>query len=45
MSFEPHDYLRHIPVEVDYLQNSFARITVDPFMDDETLRRAAQDSI
>jgi uncharacterized protein with HEPN domain len=45
MSFEPRDYLRHILVEVDYLQSSFAKLTIDQFMANETLRRAAVRSL
>jgi len=40
MSFEPHDYLRHILVEADYLIGSSAGLSYDTFVRDETLRRA-----
>ena len=40
MSFEPHDYLRHILVEVEYLLDRSQRLTYERFADDETLRRA-----
>jgi len=45
MSFEPRDYLRHILVEADYLQGSFAGIKVEVFMASETLQRAAVRSL
>lgn len=40
MSFEPHDFLRHILVEADYLIAQSAGLSRDRFLDDETLRRA-----
>jgi uncharacterized protein with HEPN domain len=40
MSFEPRDYLRHILVEADYLINQSAGLTLEAFIEDETLRRA-----
>jgi uncharacterized protein with HEPN domain len=40
MSFEPHDYLRHILAEADYLMNQRIGLTADRFMVDDTLRRA-----
>ena len=40
MSFEPHDYLRHILVEADYLVGEVAGLTRDDFLANETLRRA-----
>jgi uncharacterized protein with HEPN domain len=40
MSFEPHDYLRHILVEADYLVAQGAGLNRDDFMANETLRRA-----
>jgi uncharacterized protein with HEPN domain len=45
MSFEPLDYLRHIKVEVDYLQVSCAGLTLEEFLPNETLRRAAVRSL
>jgi uncharacterized protein with HEPN domain len=45
MSFEPRDYLRHIQVEVDYLQGSCAGLTLEEFLANETLRRAAVRSL
>jgi uncharacterized protein with HEPN domain len=45
MSFEPRDYLRHIKVEVDYLQVSCAGLTLEEFLANETLRRAAVRSL
>ena len=32
MSFEPLDFLRHIKVEVDYLQVSCAGLTLEEFL-------------
>ena len=40
MSFEPHDYLRHILVEADYLIGQGGKLTFDQFLSDETLQRA-----
>ena len=40
MSFEPHDYLRHILVEVEYLLNQSQTLTYERFAADETLWRA-----
>jgi uncharacterized protein with HEPN domain len=40
MSFEPHDYLRHILVEADYLIEHSRDLAFDRFDADETLRRA-----
>ena len=40
MSFEPHDYLRHILVETEYLIRQSVGVRLEEFMDDETLRRA-----
>lgn len=40
MSFEPRDYLRHILVEVDYLLDRSAALTVDGFRADGTVQRA-----
>jgi hypothetical protein len=45
MSFEPRDYLRHIRVEVEYLQGSCAGLSLEEFMADETLRRAVVRSL
>ena len=45
MSFEPRDYLRHILVEIDYLTERSAGLTVEAFRSDETLRRAFVRSI
>ena len=45
MSFEPRDYLRHILVEVDYLQGSCAGLKFEEFTADETLRRATVRSL
>ena len=40
MSFEPHDYLRHILVEVEYLLDQSRTLTHEQFVADQTLRRA-----
>lgn len=40
MSFEPRDYLRHIAAEADYLIERRASLTLDTFLQDQTLRRA-----
>ena len=40
MSLEPHDYLRHILAEVDYLLDQSDGLTGEAFVSDETLRRA-----
>ena len=39
MSSEPHDYLRHIAAEADYLLERSASLTFETFTQDETLRR------
>lgn len=40
MSFEPHDYLRHILAEVEYLLDQSRTLTYERFVADQTLRRA-----
>ena len=40
MSFEPHDYLRHILAETDYLLRASRDLTAEQFHSDETLQRA-----
>ena len=40
MSFEPHDYLRHILAEVEYLLDQSRMLTYERFVADQTLRRA-----
>jgi uncharacterized protein with HEPN domain len=40
MSFEPHEYLRHILVEAEYLMQHSQGLTFERFDADETLRRA-----
>ncbi len=45
MSFEPRDYLRHIRVEVEYLQGSCADLSLEEFLANETLRRAVVRSL
>ena len=41
MSFEPREYLRHIHVEIEFLQGSCSGLRLEDFIADETLRRAA----
>jgi uncharacterized protein with HEPN domain len=45
MSFEPLEYLRHIQVEVEFLQGSCSELSLEDFLADETLRRAAVRSL
>ncbi len=45
MSFEPREYLRHIQVEIEFLQSSFSGLILEDFLADETLRRAAVRSL
>lgn len=40
MSFGPHEYLRHMLAEIDFLEAQSAELTLEEFLDDETLRRA-----
>lgn len=40
MSFEPHDYLRHILAEVEYLLDQSRTLIYERFVVDQTLRRA-----
>ena len=40
MSLQPHDYLRHILAEADYLIRASAGFTAERFIKDETLQRA-----
>ena len=40
MSFEPHEYLRHILVESEYLIAHCAGLEFEEFVDDATLTRA-----
>ena len=40
MSYEPHDYLRHILVEVDYLLATRSDLTFGASSSNETLQRA-----
>lgn len=40
MSFEPHEYLRHILAEARYLTEHGEDVTLEAFLRDETLRRA-----
>jgi uncharacterized protein with HEPN domain len=40
MSFEPRDFLRHILIEADYLIGQSQGLSLETFLDDETLRRA-----
>lgn len=45
MSFEPRDYLRHILIEADYLRAACSDTTLEDFVTDETLQRAAVRSL
>lgn len=45
MSFEPRDYLRHIQVEIDYLQEACSELKLEEFLANETMRRAAVRSL
>lgn len=45
MSFEPRDYLRHIQVEIDYLQEACSELKLEEFLVNETMRRAAVRSL
>lgn len=45
MSFAPHDYLRHILDECDFLLDCAAGVTAEGFLADKTLRRAFQRSL
>jgi uncharacterized protein with HEPN domain len=40
MSFEPHDYLRHILLEAEYLLATRSDLTFEAFSSNETLQRA-----
>lgn len=40
MSFEPHDYLRHILDEADFLIRTSRGLSAEEFLASETLRRA-----
>ena len=40
MSFEPHNYLRHILAESDYLLQESAHLTLEQFVASATLQRA-----
>jgi uncharacterized protein with HEPN domain len=45
MSFEPRDYLRHIQIEINFLNQASAGVTLERFLDDATLQRAFVRSI
>jgi uncharacterized protein with HEPN domain len=45
MSFEPRDYLRHIQIEINFLIQASAGVTLERFLDDATLQRAFVRSI
>jgi uncharacterized protein YutE (UPF0331/DUF86 family) len=45
MSFAPHDYLRHILDECDFLLDTAGGISEEEFLADKTLRRAFQRSL
>ena len=40
MSHSPHEYLRHILLEVDYIESRLQNLTMEDFLSDETLKRA-----
>ena len=40
MSHSPHEYLRHILLEIDYLESTLQNLTMEAFLSDETLKRA-----
>src|SRR5215217_3458410 len=40
MSFEPHDYLKHILAEAEYLAGRSSNLEFEAFVAAETLRRA-----
>lgn len=40
MSFDPHEYLRHIVAEADYLRQQTAQISKEEFLKSDTLRQA-----
>ncbi|MEQ9398176.1 MAG: DUF86 domain-containing protein [Longimicrobiales bacterium] len=40
MSFEPRDYLRHILAETEFLLRERPGLTLDSFLEDETLQWA-----
>jgi uncharacterized protein with HEPN domain len=40
MSFEPREYIRHIPAETTYLLERSEGMEFDAFVSDDTLRRA-----
>ena len=40
MSFMPHEYVRHILVEAEYLVTHSSDVGAEQFLSDETLRRA-----
>lgn len=40
MSYEPHEFVRHIVAEADYLADQTATLSKDDFLASETLRRA-----
>jgi uncharacterized protein with HEPN domain len=45
MSFEPRDYLEHIRAEAEYLLGQSEELTLETFLQDETLKRAFVRSI
>ncbi len=40
MSLSPHEYIRHIPDEIDYILTQLSDTDVDSFLKDATLKRA-----
>ena len=45
MSFSPHECIRHILVETEYIVSHCRGVTFDEFVGDETLRRAVVRSL
>jgi len=45
MSSDPHEYLRHILMEANYLVSQRTRLKFEDFVADETLRRAVVRSL
>ncbi len=40
MSHSPHEYLRHILLEIDYLESMLQDLSMEDFLSNETLKRA-----
>lgn len=45
MSLSPHEFIRHMLDEIDYLQSRISNTDQDAFLEDETLKRAFVRSI